>query len=135
MKAKDTYLDILLAFKESISPLNHIQFQILKFISKEFTPAKRLYETLILEKLLDQPIISVDELIAYLENNITDFGLENFTNALHHLALKIFTINAGRAEYQPLVKFDNHNVIFLAYEIISHSEFLFIANTKEVLIM
>ena len=125
LKAKNTYYDILQAFKEPINMLSNDEYQILKFISKEFTSAKRLYETLILEKLFDTPSISICDLRKFLQNEITDFLQENLDNALNHLALKLFTVNAGRAEYQPLIEFDSHRATFLVYEMICCNKFLF----------
>ena len=124
LKAKDTYYDILKTFKEPIKALNNNEYQIIKFISKEFTPTKRLYEILILEKLLDTPTISIDDLKECVEANIADFSQGSFTNALHHLSLQIFRVNVGRAEYQPFIKFDNHKVTFLLYEMIRNNELL-----------
>ena len=124
LKAKATYFDILQAFKEPLNILNNHEYQILKFISKEFTPAKRLYENLILEKLIDTPFISIDDLRVLLEDNIADFAQQSFANALHHLSLQIFTVNAGRTEYQPLIEINNHNVTFLAYKSIMQNKLL-----------
>lgn len=124
LKAKDTYFDILQAFKEPLNLLNNDEYQVLKFISKEFTPAKRLYETFILEKLIDMSFISIDDLRVLLEDNIADFSQQSFANALHHLSLQIFTVNAGRTEYKKLIEFDNYNVTFLASEIVKNNDFL-----------
>ena len=132
LKAKDTFYDILKAFKEPINTLNNIEYQTLKFISKEFTPAKRLYETLILEKLLDTPIISIYSLKMFVESSITDFLQESFIKALDHPALQIFTVNAGRTEYQPFISFDSENVISLSDGIIKNNAFLF-AQIKDLL--
>ena len=125
LKAKDTYYDILLAFKEPVNTLSNDEYQILKFISKEFTSAKRLYEILILEKLLDTPTISINDLKEFVESDIADFSQRSFTNALYHLALQVFTVNAGRVEYQPFISFDSENVTFLANDIITNNDFLF----------
>lgn len=125
LKAKHSYYDILQAFKEPINPLDNEEYKILKFMSKEFTPAKRLYEILILEKLLDAPLIKTSDLKSSLENDITDFEEESFVNALKHLSLNLFTINAGRIQFQPLIDVDNQNVTFLAYEIINNNDLLF----------
>ncbi|MFT4693566.1 MAG: superfamily II DNA or RNA helicase [Francisella sp.] len=132
LKAKDTYYDILQVFKEPINTLNNDEYQILKFISKEFTPAKRLYETLILKKLIDTPFISIDDLRMLLEDNIADFSQQSFANALHHLSLQIFTVNAGRTEYKPLIEINNYNVTFLAYKTIEQNKLLSI-QTKDLL--
>jgi len=125
LKAKDTYYDILQAFKETINILNNAEYQLLKFISKEFTPAKRLYEILILEKLFDTPTISIDDLKEFVETNVADFSQVSFTNALQHLALRIFTVNAGRAEYRPFINLDGKQVNFLAHDAINNNAFLF----------
>ena len=132
LKAKDTYYDILQAFKEPISRLDNEEYNILKFISKEFSPAKRLYEILVLEKLLERPLVKIDDLKIYLSNNITDFEEESFVNALKHLSLNLFTVNAGRIQFQPLIDVDNQNVAFLAYEIINNNHLLF-AHIKDLL--
>ncbi|AXA32916.1 DUF3427 domain-containing protein [Francisella adeliensis] len=132
LKAKDTYVDILQVFKEPIATLINNEYQILKFISKEFTPAKRLYETLILEKLLLNSSIPRSDLQSYIKNEITDYKRKSFVNALHHLSLRTFTVNAGRVEYQPLIKFDDTSVTLTVAKAIHANEFL-LAQIKDLL--
>ncbi|ORU69975.1 DUF3427 domain-containing protein, partial [Francisella tularensis] len=79
------------AFKEDIINLDIRQYNILKFLSKEFTPAKRLYEILILEELFKSNSISISELETSLKASLVDFEKTSFTNALLHLSLQIFT--------------------------------------------
>ncbi|MDE4945116.1 DUF3427 domain-containing protein, partial [Francisella tularensis] len=74
-----------------------------KFLSTEFSPAKRLYEILILEEHFKSNSISISELETSLKASLVDFEKTSFTNALLHLSLQIFTINAGRPDYEPLI--------------------------------
>ncbi len=85
LKAKDTYYDIPQAFKEPIKILKNDEYQILKSISKEFTPAKRLYETLILEKLLLNPSIAMSELQSCIKDETIGYIQDGFVNAWHQL--------------------------------------------------
>ncbi|KEI35065.1 DNA repair helicase Rad25 [Francisella sp. W12-1067] len=124
LSAKDTYYDILKAFKEDIPNLNEQEYRILKFISKEFTPAKRLYEILILEKLLKQSCMEVKNLERLVAQEIENFNIESFVSALQHLSLKIFTVNAGRQEYTPLIKLEDKQISLLPYSTIIGNSFL-----------
>lgn len=124
LNTKNTYYDILRAFKEDVDLLDSAEYQTLKFLSKEFTPAKRLYEILILDKLLSTPFVSIVDLKTFLKKYLTTFSLASFCNALEHLALQIFKVNAGRAEYQPLIKFDNHSVTLLINKMLNNNRFL-----------
>lgn len=124
LSAKDTYYDILIAFKEHVDELNPIQYNILKFISKEFTPAKRLYEILILEALLEYELINIAKLEVILMESLNDFDRDSFTNALKHLSLDIFTVNAGRQAYEPLVSISGQSVKLLASKEIKQNRFL-----------
>ncbi|MDE5002724.1 DUF3427 domain-containing protein, partial [Francisella tularensis] len=86
------------------------QYNILKFLSKEFTPAKRLSEILILEELFKSNSISISELETSLKASLVDFEKTSFTNALLHLSLQIFTIHAGRQDYEPLISVNAQEV-------------------------
>ena len=101
---KPTYYDILKTLKEPIKDLNGKEYLFLKFISKEFTPAKRLYEILILEAIYLNKDIS-----KHLIKNITKFDINSYKNALKHLENNIFKVNAGRNEYFPLIQKTNQN--------------------------
>ena len=124
LTAKDTYYDVLNSFKEDIPILNGSEYTILKFVSKEFTPAKRLYEILILEILLEKLEYKIDSLKELLKIEIKDFKVEDFTNSLKHLSLKIFTVNAGRQEYFPLIEVNKSIVKLSVYDTIAKNEFL-----------
>lgn len=125
LSAKDTYYDILAAFKETENLLNAREYNILKFISKEFTPAKRLYETAILGILLEAKSISKQNLKRLLSMQIDNFDNESFENALKHLSLGIFTVNAGRQDYEPLIFIDNKSVFLAVSEAVLQNEFLY----------
>ena len=125
LSTKDTYYDILKAFKENIINLDIRQYNILKFLSKEFTPAKRLYEILILEELLKFNSMTISELEDSVRANLFDFEKASFTNALLHLSLQIFTINAGRQDYEPLISISAQKVRLLVADLIVENEFLY----------
>lgn len=124
LSAKDTYYDILSSFKETIPKLDRRQYLVLKFISREFTPAKRLYEILILEYLLDCNILKLSQLESKLRANLDNFDTESFNNALKHLALEIFTVNAARQEYEPLISVNNGKVLLRITDLIKDNSFL-----------
>lgn len=124
LKAKDTYYDILLAFKENVPQLSTKEYSILKYVSKEVTPAKRLYEILIIENLLDTQQIKVSKLKAKLQTQINDFTNENFLNALKHLSFDIFTVNAGRSEYQPFITIKDNYIQMIDYDLITNNHYL-----------
>ena len=124
LSAKDTYYDILRSFKEDIAELNRMQYLILKFISKEFTPAKRLYEMLVLESLLVCDKLEVSQLESDLRGKLNDFDIDSFENALKHLSLNIFTVNATRQDYEPLISISNGKVILLVADLIKDSNLL-----------
>ncbi|AJC48344.1 DUF3427 domain-containing protein [Allofrancisella guangzhouensis] len=124
LSAKDTYYDILKTFKEDIPNLNEQEYKVLKFISKEFTPAKRLYEILILEELLEKPLLEIKTLETLVTKEIENFNTESFQNALQHLSLKIFTVNAGRQEYAPLISLKDKNIFLLPHSTIVSNSFL-----------
>ncbi|GMN89902.1 DUF3427 domain-containing protein [Francisella sciaenopsi] len=125
LSTKDTYYDILQAFKEDVVSLDQRQYNILKFISKEFTPAKRLYEILTLEELLKSKTMSKTCLEAVLRDSLVDFDIISFANALEHLSLRIFTVNAGRADYEPLISVDGQEIKLLISDVIDESRFLY----------
>ncbi|MBK2113613.1 DEAD/DEAH box helicase [Francisella tularensis] len=125
LSTKDTYYDVLKAFKEDIINLDIRQYNILKFLSKEFTPAKRLYEILILEELFKSNSISISELETSLKASLVDFEKTSFTNALLHLSLQIFTINAGRQDYEPLISVNAQEVSLLVADLINKNSFLY----------
>ena len=113
------------AFKEDVFSLNQRQYNIVNFISKDFTPAKRLYEILILEELLKSKTISRAYLEKVLRNSLDDFDIISFATALEHLSLKIFTVNAGRADYEPLIFVDEQEIRLLISDVIDESRFLY----------
>lgn len=113
------------AFKEEVESLNQRQYNIIKFISKEFTPAKRLYEILILEELLKSKAISKAYLEAVLRDSLDDFDIISFANVLKHLSLKIFTVNAGRVDYEPLISVDGQEIKLQISDVIDESRFLY----------
>ncbi|ASG67114.1 DNA helicase [Francisella halioticida] len=121
LSAKDTYYDILNSFKENIAELDRRQYLILKFISKEFTPAKRLYEILILENLLNCSNLVMSQLESKLRENLDDFDINSFNNALKHLALDIFTVNAARQNYEPLISINNGKILLIVIDLIESS--------------
>ncbi|QIW09209.1 DUF3427 domain-containing protein [Francisella sp. LA112445] len=124
LSAKDTYYDVLNSFKEDIAELNTRQYLVLKFISKEFTPAKRLYEILILEKLLACNNLEISQLELDLREKLSDFDIDSFESALKHLSLNIFTVNAARHDYEPLISISNGKVILLVADLIKNSNLL-----------
>lgn len=124
LSAKDAYYDILVAFKETENLLDAREYNVLKFISKEFTPAKRLYEMAILDILLDSENISIQSLKKLLLNQIDNFDSKSFENALKHLSLGIFTVNAGRQDYEPLISINSETVSLHIAEVLSQNEFL-----------
>ncbi|OEZ33420.1 DNA helicase [Francisella endosymbiont of Amblyomma maculatum] len=124
LSTKDTYYDVLKAFKEDIVNLDIRQYNILKFLSKEFTPAKRLYEILILEELLKSNFMSISQLETLVRGSLIDFEKSSFTNALLHLSLQIFTINAGRQDYEPLISINAQGVRLLVADLIVDNSFL-----------
>ena len=124
LSTKDTYYDVLKAFKEDIVNLDIRQYNILKFLSKEFTPAKRLYEILILEELLKYNFMSISQLETLVRGSLIDFEKSSFTNALLHLSLQIFTINAGRQDYEPLISINGQEVRLLVADLIVDNSFL-----------
>ncbi|MED7787928.1 DUF3427 domain-containing protein [Francisella sp. 19X1-34] len=121
LSAKDTYYDVLKSFKEDIVELDRRQYLVLKFISKEFTPAKRLYEILILENLLAFNSLSISQLESKLRESLSDFDMSSFENALKHLSLDIFTVNAARQDYEPLILVNDSKVLFLIGDLIKQS--------------
>ncbi|APC90789.1 MULTISPECIES: DUF3427 domain-containing protein [Francisella] len=125
LSTKDTYYDVLKAFKEDVTNLDIRQYNILKFISKEFTPAKRLYEILILEELLESKSMSISQLESVLRDKLPDFEKASFSNALLHLSLRIFTVNAGRQDYEPLISVNTHEVRLLVADLIIENRFLY----------
>ena len=124
LSTKDTYYDVLKTCKEDIVNLDIRQYNILKFLSKEFTPAKRLYEILILEELLKYNFMSISKLETLVRGNLVDFEKSSFTNALLHLSLQIFTINAGRQDYEPLISINGQEVRLLVADLIVDNSFL-----------
>ena len=124
LSAKDTYYDVLKSFKETIAELSKRQYLVLKFISKEFTPAKRLYEILVLENLLVCDKLEVSQLESDLRGKLNDFDIDSFENALKHLSLDIFTVNAARQDYEPLISVSNGKVLFQIADLIKDSKFL-----------
>ena len=124
LSAKDTYYDVLKSFKETIAELDRRQYLVLKFISKEFTPAKRLYEILFLESLLVCDKLEVSQLESDLRGKLNDFDIDSFVNALKHLSLDIFTVNAARQDYEPLISVSNGKVLFLVADLIKASNVL-----------
>ncbi|AIT09660.1 DNA helicase [Candidatus Francisella endociliophora] len=132
LSAKDTYYDILLAFKEVKNFLSTREYSILKFISKEFTPAKRLYEILILEILLESKSICLDKLEDLVTKQLTSFDKVSFENALKHLSLEIFKVNAGRQDYEPLIFIDDKRVFLAVSEVVLQNEFLY-AQIKDLI--
>ncbi|MFC4892308.1 DEAD/DEAH box helicase [Pseudofrancisella aestuarii] len=122
---KDTYYDLLVSLKENEIPkLSSEEYNILRFISKEFSPAKRLYETLILKKLLIEKEILINEIKDFLRGQIIDFNEESFENSIKHLSLEIFTINAGRESYGPLITIKNNKIRLLPFVLIKNNSFL-----------
>lgn len=122
---KDTYYDLLISLKENDFPkLGAEEYNILRFISKEFSPAKRLYETLILKKLLIEEEIFIDEVKDFLRSEIADFNEESFENSLKHLSLEIFIVNAGRECYDSLIAIKNNKIKLLPFVLIKNNSFL-----------
>lgn len=124
LSAKDTYYDILQALKEVRELLKSREYNVLKFLSKEFTPAKRLYEILILDILLKCKKIALEELESLLVKQINYFNNASFKTALQHLSLDVFRINAGRQDYEPLISVENEIVELLVFDLINQNEFL-----------
>ncbi|WP_150467247.1 DUF3427 domain-containing protein [Francisella sp. SYW-9] len=124
LSAKDTYYDVLRSLKEDIAELDRRQYLVLKFISKEFTPAKRLYEILILECLLACDKLEISQLESDLRGKLNDFDIDSFENALKHLSLDIFTVNAARQDYEPLISISKGKIIFLIADLIKGSDLL-----------
>ncbi|API85903.1 DUF3427 domain-containing protein [Francisella uliginis] len=124
LSAKDTYYDVLKSFKETIAELSRRQYLVLKFVSKEFTPAKRLYEILVLESLLVCDKLEVSQLESDIRRKLNDFDIDSFENALKHLSLDIFTVNAARQDYEPLISISSGKVILVVADLIKDSSFL-----------
>ena len=124
LRYKDTYYDTLKSLKVKVPELTPTEYNILKFISKEFSPAKRVYESIILEILLEYKSMNISELKQMLQTQILDFDCQSFDNALKHLSLNIFTINAGRSEYQPLIVIRSQKVELSQFDMINQNVFL-----------
>ena len=124
LEYKDTYYDTLKSLKVKVPELTLDEYNILKFISKEFSPAKRIYETIILEILLEYKSMDISELKQMLQVRMSDFDCRSFDNALKHLSLDIFTINAGRSEYQPLIVIRSQKVELSPFDMINQNAFL-----------
>ena len=125
LEYKDTYYDVLKSLKVDVPNLTTDEYNILKFISKEFTPAKRLYEILILESLIIKNVMVKNELIKQLSIQIIDFDILSFDNALEHLSFSIFTVNAGRSEYKPLIEIQNNNIKLQQLDLLQNNLFLY----------
>lgn len=124
LSTKDTYYEVLISFKEDIAELSRRQYLVLKFVSKEFTPAKRLYEILILENLLVSNELETSQLESKLRESVSDFDIVSFNNALKHLSLEIFTVNAARQDYEPLISVSSGKVLFQTADLIKGSSLL-----------
>ncbi|MDE4965780.1 hypothetical protein, partial [Francisella tularensis] len=69
--------------------------------------------------------ISISELETSLKASLVDFQNTSFTNALLHLSLQIFTINAGRQDYDPLISVNAQEVSWLVADLINKNSFLY----------
>ncbi|MDE5035574.1 DUF3427 domain-containing protein, partial [Francisella tularensis] len=78
-----------------------------------------------LEELFKSNSISISEIETSLKASLVDFEKTSLTNALLHLSLQIFTINAGRQDYEPLISVNAQEVSLLVAELINKKSFLY----------
>ena len=65
--------------------------------------------------------LQVSQLESKLRESLSDFNMSSFENALKHLSLNIFTVNAARQDYEPLIFINDGNVLFLIADLIKDS--------------
>lgn len=68
--------------------------------------------------------MSISQLETLVRGSLIDFEKSSFTNALLHLSLQIFTINAGRQDYEPLISINAQGVRLLVADLIVDNSFL-----------
>ena len=107
LKYKKTYDEVLRILKprEEFPALNERESNYLTFLSSFFTPAKRVHEMVILEKLLRDEKIDIDEIEKILKERYSlSNQKENIENAIKHLAKEIFVSLSTAKDFLPIVE-------------------------------
>lgn len=107
LKYKKTYDEVLRILKprEEFPVLNERESNYLTFLSSFFTPAKRVHEMVILEKLLRDEKIDIDEIEKILKERYSlSNQKENIENAIKHLAKEIFVSLSTAKDFLPIIE-------------------------------
>lgn len=122
LEASKTYLELKIKLlpKDEIRELNKIVSNqelmlFLEYFSQKITPAKRIDEVLIIERLLKNEI-SQEQLIKEIKKEYQTYNQERFDNALRHLQKEIFKKISFDYKFKPLV-IESNNTLSLINEV------------------
>jgi len=116
LKWKDNYKLVLGSVDKKLDfKISEEAESYLTFLSKEYTPCKRVHEMEVLNLVLTKETFSIDEINSEIEKK---YGLKNQYNntrgALLHLAKEIFTSDATRNKYDPVIELRDNFVSLTA---------------------
>ncbi|MCY7008174.1 DUF3427 domain-containing protein [Fusobacterium simiae] len=111
LKYKKDYDEVLknIAPKYRMGTLNNEEKKFLIFLSTFFTPAKRIYEMLILKEILIKQKLNIDETINIMKNKYSLSNQENrekedsIKNAFEHLSKEIFKTLSTTKSFEPIL--------------------------------
>ena len=88
---KNDYYKVLLSLKDSSYTLSLVEEKILEFITVAFVPAKRIYETMILDLILETGSTTIEEIVVRANQLLNNqISYESIENAIKHLKIDIF---------------------------------------------
>lgn len=105
LKWKENYSLVLSSVDKKLDfKISEGSKEYLTFLSKEYTPCKRVHEMEVLRLLLLNDTLSIDEINSKIEKKYRlTHQYENTKGAVLHLAKEIFTSDATRNKYEPVI--------------------------------